>query len=157
MSEEFKGYNRISKSEIQGYLVHIYEWDSPSGMITPKHAVAVHLKQKQELNIAIKTFTEDWKSSLSLMDDRILTGDDEFDAKIIAFGIGGDKVLPVFTSEIKRMMLDDDRLSMDINPEVVVIRRYGEAEVSEMLQHDIDLSISTARIVDTLAEGKIFA
>lgn len=157
MSEEFKGYSSISKSEVQGYLVHIYEWDSPSGAITPKHAVAVHLKQKQEINVAIKTFTEDLQSSLSLMEDRIFTGDEDFDAKIIAFGIGGDKVLPVFTSEIKKMMLDDDHLSMDINPEVVVIRRYGEAGVSEMLQHDINLSISTAQVVDTITEGKIFA
>jgi hypothetical protein len=156
MSEELKGYNRISKSEMQGYLVHIYEWDSPSGMITPKHAVAVQLKQKQEINVAIKTFTEDWQSSLSLMDDRIFTGDNEFDSKIIAFGIGGERILPVFTNEIKRMMLDDDHLSMDINPEVVVIRRYGEAEVNEKLQDDINLSISTARIVDEIAEGKIF-
>ena len=153
MSEEIKGYNRISKSEMQGYLVHIYEWDSPSGQITPKHAVAVHLKQKQEINVAIKTFTDDLHSSMSLMEDRIFTKDDGFDEKILVYGIGGDSVLPVFTDDVKKMMLDDPLLRMDVNPEVVVIRRYGEAEESEMLDKDIHLSIAVAKIVDQITEN----
>lgn len=155
--EELKDYKQIEKSEIDGFMVHIYEWDSPSGMVDPKHIVAVHLNKEQKINIEIKTFTEDLQSSMALIDDRLLTGDVYFDAKMLVYGQHGDLALPVFTDEIKHNMMDDDLLRMSINPFVIVIRRFGEARKSEKLDPDIKMAIQCAKIIESVPENAVSA
>ncbi|MCD6218173.1 hypothetical protein J7L05_10015 [bacterium] len=153
--EELKDYKQIEKSEIDGYMVHIYEWVSPSGLIDPKHIVAVHLKKEHKINIEIKTFTEDLQSSMALIDDRLLTGDVYFDAKMLVYGQYGELALPVFTDEIKHNMMDDDLLRMSINPFVIVIRRFGEARKSEKLDPDIKMAIQIAKIIENIPESVV--
>ena len=153
--EELKDYKQIEKSEIDGYMVHIYEWNSPSGMVDPKHIVAVHLKKEQKINIEIKTFTEDLQSSMALIDDRLLTGDVYFDAKMLVYGQYGELALPVFTDEIKHNMLEDDLMRMSINPFVIVIRRFGEARKSEKLDSDIKMALQIAKIIEGIPDSAV--
>ena len=151
--EELKDYKEIQKSEIDGYMVHIYEWDSPSGMIDPKHIVAVHLKTEQKINIEIKTLTDDLHTSLGIIDDRLLIGDIQFDTKMLVYGQHGELALPIFTDEIKQELLDDDLVRMSINPFVIVIRRFGEALKSEKLDGDKKLAIQMAKIIESVPDS----
>ena len=151
--EELKDYKEIQKSEIDGYMVHIYEWSSPSGHIDPKHIVAVHLKKEQEINIEIKTLTDDLQTSLGIIDDRFLTGDENFDEKMLVYGQHNELAPPVFTDEIKQKLLDDDLVRMSINPFVIVIRRFGEALQSKKLEDDKNLGIQIAKIIEGIPEN----
>jgi hypothetical protein len=147
--EELKDYRTIFNSEIKGYLVHIYEWDSPASAILPKYAVSVKLRSTHGINVAIKTYTPDLKTSSSLMSDRILTGNTRFDEKILIYGIGeADELLQILDKATMSAILSDDHLRMEINPEVVVIRRIGEAQLSTTLESDVNLAIAIAGNID---------
>ena len=151
MLDELKEYREIMRTVMNGYSVHVYEWDSPASLEEPKYAVSVKLQEEHNFNVAIKTITEDLKTSLGMMEDRILTDDDDFDNRILIYGQGDKALIPVFTTEIREIMLADDHLRMDINPEVIVVRRFGEAKSSKKYDSDLKLALTVAKQVDSLS------
>lgn len=140
---EFIDYTNIIKSEIDGYFVHVYEWDED------KHIIAVHLRNKSETNVAVKTFTEDLKSTLSLMTDRILTGFSKFDKNVLVYGIPGE-INRILDYHIQDLILKEKKLRMEINPYVIVIRRKGPAASNRGLNRDINFAIEVAKRVDII-------